>query len=239
MVVDDIENDLDVGGMQMRDHFLEFGEGEILGRGVTPCRREERERIVSPVVLQSLFHQVTVIEKGLYRQQLDGRNPQRLQIADDLCIRQSRIGTPDPLRDARVLPGESLDVQFIDDGSLPWRLWTTVAPPGECRIDHPRLQHEFGTVALIERQVVPGFHYVTEQSRVPRQLSDDLPGIGIEQELVRIEAMTAERLVRSVYPESIHGARPCVRQITVPDLVGVFWEGDALRLTFVTLVEQA
>ena len=52
-----------------------------------------------------------------------------------------------------------------------------------------------------------------------------------------IESVT--RLIRPVDAVSINGGRSNVRQITVPNLVGVFREGDALKFTFASLIEQA
>ena len=54
--------------------------------------------------------------------------------------------------------------------------------------------------------------------------------IGVEQQLVRIEAMALLRLVRPVHAVAVDRAGPRVRQIAVPDLVGVLGQLDAFEL---------
>src|SRR4029077_20700414 len=61
----------------------------------------------------------------------------------------------------------------------------------------------------------------------------------IEQKLMGIKSVTSLRLIRPVDAVSINSGRANVRQITVPNLVGVFRECDALKFTFTSLVEQA
>src|SRR3712207_8221623 len=46
---------------------------------------------------------------------------------------------------------------------------TLFRSPGEGGIDHPGLHHEGRAVALVEGEVVRGFHPVAEQGRVPFQ----------------------------------------------------------------------
>ena len=56
VVVDHVEDDLDVGGVQGLDHCLELGHlsaGFLRGR-VGVMRREVADRVVSPVVRQAL-----------------------------------------------------------------------------------------------------------------------------------------------------------------------------------------
>ena len=54
VVVDDVEDQLDPGIVQMRHHLLELGEGEVGVGRVAPGRGEETDRVVAPVVLQPL-----------------------------------------------------------------------------------------------------------------------------------------------------------------------------------------
>jgi len=51
----------------------------------------------------------------------------------------------------------------------------------------------------------------------------------IEQKLMGIKSVTSLRLIRPVDAVSINSGRSNVRQITVPNLVGVFRECDALN----------
>src|SRR3569833_1194503 len=80
---------------------------------------------------------------------------------------------------------------------------------------------------------------IAEQLRAPTQFSDQLLGIGVEQQLVRIEAVAGVRLVGTVNAVAIDCARPHVGQITVPDLVGIFGQLDPFDLGLAGIVEQA
>ena len=105
-----------------------------------------------------------------------------------------------------------------------------LAAPGEGRIDHAAFRHEGGAVALVEGEVVVGLaDRVAEQRGVPVELADELLRIGIEQQLVRVEAVPVRRLVGAVHAIAIDRARPRVRQVAVPDLVGVFGQLDRAR----------
>ena len=70
-------------------------------------------------------------------------------------------------------------------------------------------------------------------------LPDDLLGVGIEEELVGVEAVPGRGLVGAVHPVAVDRAGPRVRQIAVPDLVGVFRQLDALEFALASLIEQA
>ncbi len=84
VVVDHVEDDLDAGGVKAVDGALDLGD--LARFQIGPVRREERQRVVAPVVLQPLFDQVAVVGKGVDRQQFDrgdadplagGRSPGR------------------------------------------------------------------------------------------------------------------------------------------------------------------
>src|SRR5262249_52937379 len=68
--------------------------------------------------------------------------------------------------------------------------------------------------------------------------ADELFSVGVDQEFVRIETMSCIRLVGSVHPETVDGSGVGVRHITMPDLVGVFGQLDALELGVAVVVEQ-
>jgi hypothetical protein len=111
-------------------------------------------------------------------------------------------------------------------------------PPGKGGIDHPALLHEGSTVALIEGLVLVGvIELVAEQFRAPAQPSNELFGIGIDQEFVGIEAMAGIRLIRTVDAIAVHCPGPRRWQITVPHFIGVFRQLNSLELSVARLVE--
>ena len=63
--------------------------------------------------------------------------------------------------------------------------------------------------------------------------------IGVEQQLIRVEAVAVLGLVGPMHAIAVDGARAVRRQIAVPDFVGVFRKFDALEFSFAAVVEQA
>ena len=106
-------------------------------------------------------------------------------------------------------------------------------------IDHHAFRHEGRAVALVEGQVVHRLHRVAEDRGIPVQLAGMGAGVGIEQQLVGIEAVPRVRLVGAVDAVAVDGAGPDLGQVAVPDLVGVFGQLDALDLLVAGAVEQA
>ena len=70
-------------------------------------------------------------------------------------------------------------------------------------------------------------------------MADHLLGVGIDQQLAGIEAMPRRGLVRAVHAIAVDRARPRIGQVTMPDLVSVLRQGDALDLAPAALLEQA
>jgi hypothetical protein len=113
-------------------------------------------------------------------------------------------------------------MQFVDDGFVPWTL-IRPSPPGEGGVDHLAFRNERRTVAIIEgqiRRVVA--NPVAEQSVVPFERADERFGVGVDQQLVMVEAVARLGFVRSVHSIAVELTRPYVRQVTVPDLIRVF-----------------
>ena len=106
-------------------------------------------------------------------------------------------------------------------------------------VDDAALEIERGAVAGVEGQVITGFDLVAEQRRVPLQLSHQLLGVGIEQKLVRIEAVASSGLVGAMHAIAVDRAGARVRKVAVPDFVGVLGQADAFDLPLDAGVEQA
>ena len=64
-------------------------------------------------------------------------------------------------------------------------------------------------------------------------------GVGVDQQLVRVEAVAVLRVVGAVDAVAVELPGPHVGQIAVPDLVGVFGQRDAVGLAPALLVEEA
>ena len=73
----------------------------------------------------------------------------------------------------------------------------------------------------------------------PDELAAEPLAVGIDQQLVGIEAMAGFRLVGAVDAIAVELARLRVGQIAVPDVLGALRQRDALGLVAAGLVEQA
>ncbi len=80
MVERDIEDHLHAGIVNGIDHVDEFMP-RIAGREPRH-RREERDRVVAPVVAQAALREMMLIDVGLDRHQLDGGYAQRLKVVE-------------------------------------------------------------------------------------------------------------------------------------------------------------
>jgi len=66
-----------------------------------------------------------------------------------------------------------------------------------------------------------------------------LPGVGIEHELVGIEPVSGVGFIWTMDPVAIDGAGAGRGQITVPNFVGIFGKLDPFELGFAGIIEQA
>ena len=171
VVVDDVEDHLDAGGMQPshRDAHLVRG---ILGQ-IARLDREEAERVVAPVVAQPLLEERAVLHEGVDRQQLDRRNAEPAQMVDDFGIRRAprmcrarSVGCP---RRA----GETAQMRLVDHGIGPRDVRRPVVRPVEALVGHDAFHHPGCAVAAIKREIRPRrVHAMAEQRVGPFQLAE-------------------------------------------------------------------
>src|SRR6185437_5515802 len=94
--------------------------------------------------------------------------------------------------------------------------------------------------APVEREVLALLADGVAVVRVaPADVPDDAPSVGVEQQLVRVEAVAFLRLVRPVHAVAVELTGTCLRKVAVPHEVGTLAQRDALRLALAALVEQA
>jgi hypothetical protein len=101
-------------------------------------------------------------------------------------------------------------VGLVDDGTVPGRVRRPVALPVEGAVDHHAERHAPGVILLVEGQVgvVAGAQGIAEHRCIPVDLPEQRPGVRIEQELVRVEAVAGQRLERAgdTIPVELAGA---------------------------------
>src|SRR5215203_2604810 len=163
------------------------------------------------------------------RQELDGSDAELADVLDHFMAHQSSECPTQVRRHRRVEHRVALDVGLVQNRTLPGNLRASLFAPGKGRVDHTAFGHEGSAVALVKRKVALRRPYcVPEQRGVPYELADDLLGIWVQQELVRVEAMSFCRGVGTVHAIAIDLARPRVRKIAVPYLIGILGKLDPL-----------
>jgi len=113
---------------------------------------------------------------------------------------------------------ESFHVQFVNDRFMPWRPRTFIR----------RSLHPLGDDPS-ERRAGCRIPLWIADGVVPDQIARDRPGVRVEQNFARIEAMPPRRLVRPVNSIAIDLARPRIRQVSMPDLMCLLGQRDPMR----------
>ncbi len=243
VVVDHVEDHFHAGFVVTTDHALELAQSFFRIGCVARIGSEEADAVVAPVVRQVQIVQVRFVDKGVDRQQLDRRHAERLDVVHDHRLAQPGIGASQFFWQRRMQLCITLCVQLVEHGVVPRhaalaRPWPLVAPR-ELRIGHNALGHERRAVACVKGGVVAALHHIAEDLRAPAQRADVLCRVRVQQQLVRVEAVTLARLVGPGNPVAVDGAGSQAFQAAVPNAVGVLRQCDALRLAGAFLIEEA
>src|SRR6478609_1095303 len=127
-----------------------------------------------------------------------------------------------------MLAGETLDVDFIDHGLMPWRPRRAVIAPAELRFDDASQRREWRTVTFVEIRVVACSARIAIKRIVPAQVPADGLRVRIEHDFVRVEPMTPLRLARTVNSVAVELPGPEIGQIHVPHFFICLRKLDAL-----------
>src|SRR5215469_12454510 len=93
--------------------------------------------------------------------------------------------------------------------------------PGESLVNHHGLRHPARIVAPVEGQVAARTAgAITEMRVTPHQPTGQAAGVGINEELVRIEAKTVLGLIRAVNAIAVELTGEDIAQIAVPNVFG-------------------
>ncbi len=141
VVVDDVEDDLDAGVVELTHHRLELGHraGRLVGvRRVLDVRCQESEGVVAPVVSETLIAQDEVLHELVHGHQFDGGDAQLLEVIDDHRMAQPRVRAAQVLGDVGMGRGHALDVRLVDDRLVVRTIGRPVVLPVEVGVDHHR-----------------------------------------------------------------------------------------------------
>ncbi len=238
VVVDDVEDHLEAGGVERLDHLLELAHlaAAVVGRGVLGVRREEAVGVIAPVVAEAFVEQAGLVHELVHRHQLDGGDALLADRLEHGRRGEARVGAAQVLGHGRMQLGEALHVQLVDHRRLGPVARTPVAAPVERRVDDVGARRVGGAVGLLDRELVAA-ERVGEHRVAPCDVAREGLGVRIGQQLGRVAAQPAGRVVRTVDAVAVGlpGGDPGQEQ--VPDEAGLAHEVVAGFLA--GLVEEA
>ena len=204
VVVDDVEDHLDAGRVEGQHHRLELPHLLAPGarRRVLGVGGEVAERVVAPVVGQAPPQQV-----GLRHEVVDGHELHRGhaepdQVVDHRGAGQAGVGAPQAGGHVGVEGGEALDVQLVDHGVVPRGAGVGVVAPREEGVGHHRPGDVGGRVAPVAL-VVGAARAVAEDGLVPVEAAVDGQGVGVDEQLGRVEAQAPVGFPGAVDPVAV------------------------------------
>jgi hypothetical protein len=143
-------------------------------------------------------------------------------------------------RNVLAVLGQPLDVGLIDDRVFPRDRWSAFFPPGEGLVDDDALGHPARVVPSIERQVGPcAAGAIAEMGIAPDEAPGQVPGVGVDEELMGVEAEPAFGLIAAVNAVTIELSRPDIVQVAVPDILSSLRQGDAFDFAAAVAIEEA
>jgi len=193
VIVHDIQNDLETGGVQPLDHLLELGD-LFAGRAalrIGRVRSEVPDRVVTPIVGESLLFEKMIVHEVMHRQQLDRRDSEFSKVIDGEVAADGFVSSADFLRNVRALLGEAFDVDLVDDGFRLRHIEQSVPSPIECIVDDDTFGHAPGIVAMIALEIRVGaaVHHVAEHFRTPVHQTGHGLRIWVQEKFRCIEAV--------------------------------------------------
>ena len=121
-------------------------------------------------------------------------------------------------------------MNFIDYRVSERCLWRRVILPIESAIHHNTLRNARRTILIIHLQIVSGGNVIREDRLLPVHMAADGFGIGINEQLIRVEAVATLRLPRAINTVAIQLSGFDVTNKSMPYVGGAFTQGDAVGL---------
>lgn len=121
-------------------------------------------------------------------------------------------------------------MQLIDNGFRERYLRWTIIAPVEAMFDNHALGYARCAVLVIAFGVITACNVVREDGSLPIEVARDGLGIGIDEQLVRVEALSLFGLPWTLDAKSIELSRLDAEDESVPDKGRALTQGDAVNL---------
>ena len=186
MVVDHIQNDFDTRAVE-RFHHLAKLEDRISIRSQSGFGSEKSQRVVAPVVGESPIEKKAIVEMLMDGKQLHRGNSNLLKVFDRRMVSETCVGAPDFLRDGWMQLGKPFHVHLHHDR------FEHRPPQGKITLPVEVVRFRDESLRSRRRTVDPvrsSVRHQRQEGRVENGGPVDLFGVGIEQQLSRVEKMT-------------------------------------------------
>ena len=242
VVVDDVEDHLDPGSVEGLHEPLELTHllPAPARRRIERVRGEEPDRRVAPVVDEAALGEEVLVGDVVDRQQLDRSHAERREMRDRGVGRHAGVRAAEVLGDVREALREALHVNLVDDRVRPRRQRRLVVLPVEGVVDDDALRDRVRVVLVValEVGVWPARRDVRQRARNPMvDRAVDRLRVRVDQELRRVEAVTALGCPGAVHAVGVPLARPDPGEVAVPDVSRALFQRHAGLAVLV--VEQA
>src|SRR6185437_10387867 len=145
--------------------------------------------------------------------------------------REARIGTAQVCRHLGMAHGQSPHVRLLDHRVVPGNPRRAVIAPGEGRVGYPALGCACRAVTLVEGEIALRVSEAVAEMRIaPDERPFEPLGVGLDEELVGIEALPLLRAVGSMGAIAVEESRLGLGKVAVPDLIRALAQLDALQL---------
>ena len=201
VVEDDIEHDLHPGRMQRGRCRAQI---RVAAGGKIRVDRKQRDGIVTPGIFEAQQFEMPLVDPGLHRHQLDGADAKFCQMRDDAWMGESLQRTALLGRHIGMELGKGVDGEFVDETGIGACDTPLPGPPLQggrewagTRFNNALWHQARGIDRLLRRQGLIG---------MPNVGAVDAAGVGVSQQLRRIEAVTLGRIIGAVRAKTVAGA---------------------------------
>ncbi|OIQ64858.1 hypothetical protein GALL_535890 [mine drainage metagenome] len=217
MVIAHVKDHLDPGRVEAAHHRLKLPH-RVLAH-VTRFRREKADGLVAPVIAQSALHKEAVVKMGVDRQQFDRSDAKAGQVIQHRLAGKAKVGAAQAGINAGMGGGQAFDMRLVDHRAVERVVGVAVCAPVIGGIHHHRFRHGEGAVAGVERQIgARAAKAVAHHGVRPFQPPVKLLGIGVDQQLVGVEAVARLWLVGAMRAKAVAGAGGQALHIHMPDV---------------------
>ena len=199
-----------MNGIDHRDELVACVRG-----GVACSRRKESDRVVAPEIAQLTFGKKLFVDKLENGHQFDGRDAQRTQVLENLCIRKAGEPAAVLLWQIREAHRVAANVGLVQHGVFPGSRRLLGRRSRHAPGDHG-LRHKGCAVRCVRNYFSVG-NPMIEHGRCPAERAVQRARVRVHEQLRRICPQASVRIEGPVNSKAVALADAALRNEPVPD----------------------